>query len=136
MKSIPLIAFCLAAFVSLVGCRPEQSVTSEQPKSVEEPTVAHPFLQDVEEGKFVILNLGAPWCPPCVIMDPLVDELGTQAGAVVHKVNIDNYPEIAVQYNAEILPIILLFKDSVLVGRLEGLKSKEDLKEAFMPGSN
>lgn len=85
------------------------------------------FTKTVLEGERpVLVDLWAPWCGPCRVLAPIVEELAeTYAGrADVGKLNIDECPEIASQYNVRAIPTLLLFKGGKLMDRITGVVPK------------
>ncbi|ANE48680.1 thioredoxin [Paenibacillus swuensis] len=86
------------------------------------------FDQTIASGT-TLVDFWAPWCGPCKIQLPIVDELaGELAGrANITKVNVDDQPELASQFNVMSIPTLLIFKDGELQNKLVGLQSKEAL---------
>ena len=89
------------------------------------------FDSCVESNKIAIIDCWAPWCGPCRRMGPIVEELsGDLAGkAGVAKLNTDENQGIAIRFNINAIPTLLVFKDQVLVDSLVGLRPKEDIIE-------
>src|SRR5574344_2274368 len=87
------------------------------------------FDKFVEDNKIAIIDCWAPWCGPCRRMGPIVEELsGDLAGkAGVAKLNTDENQGIAIRFNINAIPTLLVFKDQVLVDSLVGLRPKEDI---------
>ena len=89
------------------------------------------FDSFVESNKIAIIDCWAPWCGPCRRMGPIVEELsGDLAGkAGIAKLNTDENQGIAIRFNINAIPTLLVFKDQVLVDSLVGLRPKEDIIE-------
>ena len=89
------------------------------------------FDSFVESNKIAIIDCWAPWCGPCRRMGPIVEELsGDLPGkAGVAKLNTDENQGIAIRFNINAIPTLLVFKDQVLVDSLVGLRPKEDIIE-------
>ena len=89
------------------------------------------FDSFVESNKIAIIDCWAPWCGPCRRMGPIVEELSNDlAGkAGVAKLNTDENQGIAIRFNINAIPTLLVFKGQVLVDSLVGLRPKEDIIE-------
>lgn len=76
-----------------------------------------------------LLDFWAPWCGPCRIMNPIIEELEKElAGKVeVVKINVDEKPQEASKYGVMSIPTYIVLKDEKEVGRKIGVTSKEDL---------
>ena len=73
------------------------------------------FEQEViKSDKPVLVDFWAPWCGPCQVMVPIIDDLAKDVGdkAKVGKLNVDENPQIAVKYDVMTIPRILFFKGS------------------------
>ncbi len=78
----------------------------------------------------VLVDFWAPWCGPCRMIAPLVEEMaGKYAGSVkIGKVNIDENPNSAARYGVMSIPTLLVFKAGNVVQTLVGLQSKQKLE--------
>lgn len=88
------------------------------------------FLNEVERSNVpVLLDLWAPWCGPCRMMGPVIDQLASQmAGRVrVGKLNIDENPTTAARFNVNSIPTLLILKSGREVDRIVGLQPKEEI---------
>ena len=89
------------------------------------------FDQFVDSNKIAIIDCWAPWCGPCRRMGPIIDEVAEElAGKVgVAKLNTDENQGIAVRFQINAIPTLLVFKDNILVQALVGLRPKESIIE-------
>lgn len=85
------------------------------------------------EGQPLVVDLWAPWCGPCKMMLPIVDELSTEyEGKIrVGKLNVDENPETCENYGIMNIPTMLFFKNGELFKRHVGASRKADLQKLF-----
>jgi len=85
------------------------------------------FKQEVVEEKGVVLvDFYADWCGPCRMTAPIIDELSQQlTGIKFVKVNVDENPDLASQYQIFSIPTFLIFKNGEVISSLVGVQSKE-----------
>jgi thioredoxin 1 len=84
----------------------------------------------LQESKPVLVDFWAPWCGPCQMMSPVIDELATELeDAVVGKINVDENPALAQKHNILSIPTFLIYKGGQVVDQFSGAMKKDDLKE-------
>ena len=110
----------------------ETTHTSNSVVEVSDETFTAAVL-DASSERPVLVDFGAPWCGPCRAMDPVVHALATEyAGRIgVAKINTDNSPRLAAQYEVLGMPTFVLFRDGSEVFRLTGARPKADLKRVL-----
>jgi len=92
------------------------------------------FKQEVGESKkLVLVDFFAPWCGPCKLMGPVIEELSQDykddENVKIGKLNVEENKEVAEKYGIMSIPAIILFRDGKIVEQTTGLQSKQALKD-------
>ena len=92
------------------------------------------FKEEVlQSDKPVVVDFWAPWCGPCKMVSPTIEELAKdyEGKVVVGKMNVDENPETAGQYGVMSIPTVMVFKGGKPVKAMVGAQGKETYKKAI-----
>ena len=87
-------------------------------------------MDNIKDG-VVLVDFWAPWCGPCRMISPIIEELGIeyQDKAKICKINTDEEQDLAIEYKIRSIHTILFFKDGKKVNQILGVVTKAKLKE-------
>jgi len=84
-------------------------------------------------GKSMIVDFWAPWCGPCRMVGPVIEQIANEHGDKVDvgKLNVDENPATASKFGIMSIPTIILFKDGEIAKKIVGARPKGDLEAEF-----
>ena len=110
----------------------EKKTVEKQRKIIDKPLelTDSTFTEFVQDNPFVVVDCWAPWCGPCLMVAPIIEELAKEyAGKIVFgKLNVDENPITASRYQIMSIPTLLVFRNGKLVDTIIGAMPKEMLE--------
>lgn len=83
----------------------------------------------INSEKSVLLDFYADWCGPCRMVGPIVSEISEERSDVkVGKINVDEQPELAAQFQVMSIPMLAVIKNGKLVNQAVGYRTKEQIE--------
>ncbi len=116
------------------GLLPKCGKCKELLSMAKEPVIVtdKTFENEVEKSPLpVLLDCWAPWCGPCRMLAPTIDQLAEEKAGTIKfaKLNVDENPQTAMKFGIMSIPTMLIFKDGELVDRLVGVQPKAAIEQ-------
>jgi thioredoxin 2 len=106
------------------------SASSNEPIKVTDADFNHITNQGVP----VLVDAWAPWCGPCRMIAPIMDQLAAESNGryLIAKLNVDENPVTATHYRIDSIPTMLIFKGGKMVDRIVGLQPKQAIQSRLL----
>jgi len=88
------------------------------------------FEKETSQG-LILLDFWATWCGPCSMLAPILDQVAEEEKITIGKINVDEERDLALQYDIEAIPTLVVMKDGKEVDRSVGMLDKAEVKELF-----
>ena len=96
-----------------------------------------PELQEVDQSSFetevlqyerpIMVDFWAPWCEPCKVMMPILEDIAAGTSLRIVKVNVEENADLAAKYRVSSIPMMVLFNQGSQAKKIVGVQTKEDV---------
>ena len=106
-----------------------EAMSADKPYVISDASFEKEVLK--ADGPPILVDAWAPWCGPCRTIAPVLDQLAaeSQGRYRIAKLNVDENPQVASQYQISSIPTMLIFKSGKLIDRLVGAYPKQVIAE-------
>jgi len=103
--------------------------TKDTPPSKNIKQLSNKNFKSVTKKGLVLIDFWAPWCGPCKMIAPILNEIADQNSdqVTIAKVNVDQHQQLATSYNIRSIPTMILFKEGKEQKRIMGFKTRKAL---------
>ncbi|MCX8093138.1 MAG: thioredoxin [Candidatus Goldbacteria bacterium] len=114
----------------------EEKIKKEKEKLIDNPQeviyiTENNFEEAINKYENIVIDFWAEWCAPCKMLSPIIEQLAKEnfSKIVFGKLNVDENPNIAAEYEIMSIPTLLIFNKGKKVGQLTGAQSKSELEK-------
>ncbi len=93
---------------------------------MKEVTLTDANFQEETSSGLTLVDFWAPWCSPCRMLGPVIEEIAEEVDIKVGKLNVDENPQISATFGIMSIPTVILLKDGKQVETLIGVRPKQD----------
>lgn len=84
-------------------------------------------FEEATNGNMCLLDFVTPWCQPCRVMVPMLEDIEEETKVPIFRINVDTSPELAERFRITNVPYLIVYSDGEVKEKLIGLHSKSDI---------